>query len=93
MSQHKVRTVAISEIEVASGINLETLRIFIQREWITPYSADSLDDEDIARIRLIREIQENFRANDEALDLILHLMDQVYSLRARLAKTQNRPSD
>ena len=93
MSQIQTRTVSISEAENACGIDSETVRIFIQREWITPYSADTLDEEDLARIALIQEIRKTFSANDEAVNLILHLLDQVYSLRAQIRSIQrsNRP--
>lgn len=36
-----------------------------------------LDEEDIARARLIWELQKEFGVNDEAVPIILHLIDQL----------------
>lgn len=42
-----------------------------------------LDEEDLARAKLIRELQEVFGVNDEAIPIILHLLDQLYFLKLR----------
>jgi chaperone modulatory protein CbpM len=36
-----------------------------------------MDDEDLARIRLIRDLKEDFGVNDEGMSIILHLLDQL----------------
>ena len=36
-----------------------------------------VDEEDLARICLIKQIQEEFGVNDESIPIILHLIDQV----------------
>ena len=58
----------------------------IEREWVSPAAPDSLDEEDIARIHLIQELRIDFGANDEAIPIILHLMDQLYYLRLQMRK-------
>ena len=42
------------------------------------------DEEDLARIRLIIEIQETYSSNDESIELILHLIDQIHALSAEV---------
>ena len=42
-------------------------------------------ESDVARVRLICELRLDLAIDDEALPLVLDLMDQVHGLRARLA--------
>jgi chaperone modulatory protein CbpM len=59
----------------------------IEREWIIPSDTEEtlLDQEDIARILLIKDLKEEFGANDESIPIILHLIDQIHWLKLRLS--------
>ena len=61
------------------GIDEEHFIQYIRKEWISPSGPSQLDEEDIARARLISELQEVFGVNDEAVPIILHLLDQLYA--------------
>ncbi len=52
---------------------------YVEEEWIIPFDRENyfFDDEDIARIKLIVDLQNNFGVNDEAVAIILHLVDQL----------------
>lgn len=80
------KTFSLAEVSELTGIDRSTVITFIQREWICPMATDEIDHEDIARIHLIEELRSGFGANDEAIPLILHLMDQLYHLRHRVRK-------
>jgi chaperone modulatory protein CbpM len=41
---------------------------------------------DVARVELILEIRREFAVDDEALSLVLSLLDQVYSLRRQMRR-------
>lgn len=41
---------------------------------------------DVARIELIREIQQDFAIDEEVVPLVLGLLDQVYDLRRQLRR-------
>ena len=41
---------------------------------------------DVARVELILEIRHEFAVDDEALPLVLGLLDQVYSLRRQMRR-------
>ncbi len=58
----------------------------IEREWIVPSNTEEtrLDQEDIARILLIKDLKEIFGVNDESIPIILHLIDQIHWLKTRL---------
>ena len=59
---------------------------FIEREWIRPAELDErlFDEEDLGRLHLILDLKNNFEVNDEGVDLILHLLDQIHSLKRGL---------
>lgn len=80
----------VSEVCHRLGIDEEFISRCIEANWIRPAEPESvrLDEEDIARIELIRELREDFGANEEAIPIILHLMDQLYYLRSRLSHFQ-----
>ncbi len=58
----------------------------IEREWIMPHDPEEalLDQEDIARVLLIKDLKEIFEVNDESIPVILHLIDQIHWLKSRL---------
>jgi chaperone modulatory protein CbpM len=84
MSKFDKKIITVVEVARVTGLDLHVLDQFIEREWVCPQALDCFDEEDIARINLIQELKESFGVNDEAVSLILHLMDQLYSLRAQL---------
>lgn len=72
------------EFLVVSGIERETLEVWIEQHWILPRSDDAgerFGEVDAARVRLIRELKVNIGANDAGIDIILHLMDQLHGAR------------
>ena len=64
---------------------------FVREERVYPINPDQeeegwlFDAEDLARLNLIRDLREELGVNDEAIPIILHLVDQLNSLRS-LAK-------
>lgn len=88
--QHR-KLLKLEEACQETGINQDLFLEFIRRSWIVPIhergergEAWELDEEDIARTRLILELRFDFGANDEAIPIILHLLDEVYAIRAKL---------
>lgn len=63
---------------------------FVNEEWIYPKERDQLgfDEEDLARIHLIQELREDFGVNDEAVPIILHLIDQLNCLKLKIRKNK-----
>jgi len=62
------------------------------RRWIaeghdrTDRAADNLvfTEIDVERVRLILELRDLMQVNDEALPIVLSLLDQIYELRRRM---------
>lgn len=76
----------LNEAAKRCGVTSEIILTFIHEEWIVPVD-QSLDEEDIARIRLIRELQEEFGVNDESIPIILNLLDQLYRMHIEVKKS------
>lgn len=78
----------IEEASEHCGVPSEIIVKFIQEEWIIPKdtNAPGLDEEDVARIRLIWELHSDFGVNDEAMPIILHLIDQLNRIHLELEK-------
>ena len=64
----------LAEIEISR----QELELWIEERWILPEregGALSFDEIDIARLRLIAELRRDFDVNDEAVPLVLHLIE------------------
>jgi len=67
-----------------AGLGHDTLQAWIEEEWLIPDNSSaeiSFSDIDIARARLIRDLQLDFGVNEAGVGVILNLLDQLYGLR------------
>jgi len=65
----------------------EELQRWIAEGYVRPDAAAGepvFQEIDIERVRLILELRDDLAVNEEALPLVLSLLDQVYALRRRL---------
>jgi chaperone modulatory protein CbpM len=80
----------LSEVTKAFGIERNFAIHCIEARWVIParsgipLSSSFLDEEDVARLELIRDLREHMGVNDEGISVALHLLDQIYALRARI---------
>ena len=86
-------TYTLEEICIQFSLPRETVVTFIEREWISPLENNSerFDEEDQRRMHFILELKNDFAVNNEGVDIILHLLDQLHSLR-RLQGLKNEIS-
>lgn len=65
------------------AISRHYLLKFIVREWIVPADPERhcFDEEDVARIRLIKVLSEELEVGETAIPIILNLIDQLHVLR------------
>jgi chaperone modulatory protein CbpM len=66
---------------------------WVENRWILPEDAGGPGGErwlfhevDVARVELILDIRREFAVDDEAMSLVLSLLDQVYSLRRQMRR-------
>ena len=69
------------------GLTVTRLRICIEEAWVRPARGAAghvFDNLDVARLRLISELTTDMEVNDDAVPIILSLIDQIHSFRRRL---------
>lgn len=89
----------LSLVEVVAAIREEGIEIhttevesFIEQDWIIPLQQENgyfFNEADKARIELIVELQRDMAVNDEAVPVILNLLDQLYGLRRTLSEIRD----
>jgi chaperone modulatory protein CbpM len=88
----------ISRSEFLSRVQTDdgTLDVWVVEEWLLPQRvADEVvfSEADLARARLILELQEDLGVNREGIGIILNLLDQLHSLRNALAGKVKPPNE
>jgi chaperone modulatory protein CbpM len=69
------------------GLRRGTLRVWIERGWVKPgrdRGGYRFREIDVARVELIYEFSTELELQEEAIDVVLPLLDQVYGLRHQL---------
>ena len=69
------------------GLTLGNLRLCVDRGWVRPAlgpEGPAFSDIDIARLTFILHLQDDLAANEEAVPIVLSLLDQVHGLRHAL---------
>ncbi len=67
------------------------LQTWIEHRWVRPRTGVGgleFDEADEARIELIRELRQEFLVDDDALEVVLPLLDQLYATRLVLRKVE-----
>ncbi|MEO8715557.1 MAG: chaperone modulator CbpM [Acetobacteraceae bacterium] len=62
---------------------------WVERGWVCPDAAGNIwefREIDVARVRLIRELRHDMALTEEAMPVVLSLLDQVYDLRGALRR-------
>ena len=71
------------------GLDRNELSRWVENRWVLPERRNEtwvFHEVDVARVELILEIRDEFAIDDEALPLVLSLLDQVYDLRRQLRR-------
>ena len=72
-----------------AGLDARELTRWVENRWVLPERQQDtwiFHDVDVARVELILEIRNELAIDDEALALVLNLLDQVYDLRRQLGR-------
>jgi chaperone modulatory protein CbpM len=68
-------------------LTVEHLRVWVAEGWIAPRVSERgpvYDEVDVARLRLVCQLKHEMNVNDDALPVVMRLVDQVYGLRRTL---------
>ena len=77
--------IALAALLERVGIAEAELRVWIESGWVKPEGAPgfwAFHEIDVARVRLIAEIRHDLAIDDDALPVVLSLLDQLYALRS-----------
>lgn len=82
---------SLNEACQESGVQREIILSYVEKQWIhsgedTGQQKNQWMDEDIRRAHLIVELQRDFGVNDEAVPIILHLIDQLHAMHRVLKR-------
>lgn len=69
------------------GLDRQDLERWILNEWVRPERQSGgfvFQEIDVARVKFIKELREDLDIDEEALPVILSLVDQLYEMRRRL---------
>lgn len=70
-----------------SKLNARDLERWILNTWVRPETDDGrylFCEIDVARVRLIQELSDDLQVSEEALPIVLLLLDQLYDTRRRI---------
>jgi chaperone modulatory protein CbpM len=73
-------------IAQVSGLERQDLERWIVNKWVLPDRQSGMfvfHEIDVARVKLIRQLREDMEVNEEALPVVLSLLDQLYEMRRR----------
>ena len=71
------------------GLERRELVRWVENRWVLPEhhgNAWVFHEVDVARVELIFDIRRDFAIDDEAMGLVLSLLDQVYDLRRQMRR-------
>ncbi len=74
------------------GLRREDVERWIGLSWVRPDGQPGgylFHDIDVARVRLIVELREQMQVNEEALPVVLSLLDQLYEARRRMRRVRD----
>ncbi len=77
----------LSQVEVTN---------WVERGWVIPDTAETgfvFHEIDIARVRLIHDLRRDMEIGEDAISLVLSLLDQVYELRSQDEIRPARPGN
>ena len=80
-------TMRTREFLLAARLDATAVEAWVEAGWLVPRrdeEANDFSDADVARARLIRDLQHDMGVNEEAIPIILDLIDQVHGLRTML---------
>lgn len=83
---------SLQQVVTEVGVTETDLQLWIEQRWVLPHKREDgfvFDDVDMARARLIRELRVDLMVNEEAIPVVLSLLDQVHALRRALTRVNS----
>ena len=81
------RRMGEDELCQSVGVSVAELRVWRRSGWVAPAEGDAgpvYDEVDMARVRLVCGLRDDLGLDEEAIPVVLSLMDQLYGVRREL---------
>lgn len=86
----KPMLLAFEQVVAEVSIEPKRLTAWVEQRWLLPVRQDDgrilFDEADVARAQLIAELTGELGVGEEAIPVVLRLLDQVYELRRNIAE-------
>lgn len=83
----RTETDVVCEVE---RLTVRRLRVFVRRGWVLPAAGErgrpEFDEVDVARVRLVCQLKDDMNLSDEAVPVVLSLIDQLHGTRRELKR-------
>ena len=79
-------------IVTTEGLDRADVERWIEQDWVRPAGRRGtwlFREIDVARLRLIRDLRHELGLQDDALPIVLRLLDQLYDERRRLRRVRD----
>jgi chaperone modulatory protein CbpM len=77
----------ITELQAEFSLSRDELMLWVQRRWVLPLEQDGdyvFTDADEARVQMIVDLRRDLAIDDEAMPIVLDLLDKLYGLRRQM---------
>ena len=78
---------ALAELVVELNCPREELVLWVERRWVLPLRQEGdlvFSDADIARVQMIIDLRRDMGIDDEAMPVVLDLLDKLYGVRRQM---------
>jgi len=82
-------TTTIETIALEFGVGADEVGVWVERRWVLPGKSGAaffFSDADRARCRMIVEFRRDLAIDDEAMPVVLDLVDRLHAARAQLRR-------
>lgn len=78
---------ALAELVIELKCRREDVVLWVERRWVLPLEQDGeivFSETDIARVQMIIELRRDMGIDDEAMPVVLDLLDKLYAVRRQM---------
>jgi chaperone modulatory protein CbpM len=78
------------------GLSIDELTVWVERRWVLPGRSGgdfSFNEADRARLRMIVEFRHDLAIDDEAMPVVLDLVDRLHAVHAQLRRVLEATAD
>lgn len=77
----------LAEVLAEFSLSQDELLMWIERRWVLPLAEGGdyvFGEADVARVQMIVELHRDMAIDDEAMSVVLDLLDKLYALRRQM---------